>query len=83
MLCLAKKDDKLASELQSALPTIVLADLQGLSTAFANDVDPDACYAQQALRVRRAGRRAHRHIDLWERQKCQDGRRRRKRRGRR
>lgn len=38
----------LAQKLQRALPTLVLSDLQGLSTAFANDVEPDMVYAQQA-----------------------------------
>lgn len=38
----------LSRKLQRALPTLVLSDLQGVSSAFANDVDPTACYAQLA-----------------------------------
>ena len=39
----------LADTLQRGLPALVLSGLPGLSTAFANDVDPAMCYAQQAF----------------------------------
>ena len=45
----------LAVQLQRALPTIVLADLQGLSTAFGNDVEATAAYAQQAYAFAQPG----------------------------
>ncbi len=41
--------------LQQALPTIVLSDHAALSTAFANDVDPNLCYAQQVVGYGRPG----------------------------
>lgn len=39
----------IANKLQNGLPCIVLSGLLGASTAFANDVDPILCYAQQAF----------------------------------
>ncbi|MDO4266597.1 MAG: SIS domain-containing protein [Eubacteriales bacterium] len=39
----------LSEKLQSALPAIALTDHQALNTAFANDVDPNLCFAQQVL----------------------------------
>ncbi|MFH1512314.1 MAG: SIS domain-containing protein [Bacillota bacterium] len=39
----------LAESLQRGLPVLVLSGLIGFSTAFANDVDPAMCYAQQAF----------------------------------
>ena len=38
----------LAEKLQRGLPTLVLSGLSGLTTAFANDVDPELTFAQQA-----------------------------------
>jgi D-sedoheptulose 7-phosphate isomerase len=45
----------LSQTLQRALPAIVLTGLPGLSSAFLNDVDGDATYAQQAFAYARAG----------------------------
>ncbi len=45
----------LAQKLQRALPCIVLSDLAGLSTAFANDVDASCAYAQQAFAFAKEG----------------------------
>jgi D-sedoheptulose 7-phosphate isomerase len=46
---LGEEGEKLARKLQRGLPALVLSGLTGLSTAFANDVDPELCYAQQAF----------------------------------
>lgn len=45
----------LAEQLQSALPAISLCGHSALSTAFANDVNPDFIFAQQALGYARPG----------------------------
>ena len=45
----------LAETLQRGLPVLVLSGLTGLSTAFANDVDPALAYAQQAHVYAREG----------------------------
>lgn len=45
----------LANTLQRALPAIVLNGLPGLSSAFLNDVDADATYAQQTFAYARPG----------------------------
>ena len=42
----AKLSPELASKLQGSLPAIPLTGFLGLSTAFANDVDPQLIYAQ-------------------------------------
>ena len=55
LTALGPEGETLAGELQRALPVIVLSDLQGLTTAFSNDVDPDAAYAQQAFAFARPG----------------------------
>lgn len=39
----------IGDSLQRGLPCIVLSSLIGANTAFANDVDPKLCYAQQAF----------------------------------
>lgn len=44
-----------ASQLQGALPAIVLSDHSALSTAFANDVNPALTYAQQIIGYGRPG----------------------------
>lgn len=44
-----KRGAELAEKLECGLPAIVLADHQGLGTAFANDVDAVYSYAQQVL----------------------------------
>ncbi|MEF9939061.1 MAG: SIS domain-containing protein [Clostridium sp.] len=40
---------KLAEKLQKGLPTIALTGHTGLTTAFANDVDPEMAFAQQVM----------------------------------
>jgi len=45
----------LAGRLQRALPTLVLTGLNGMSSAFLNDVDGDLTYAQQAFAYARPG----------------------------
>lgn len=54
-LAIAGDDGKIAARLQRALPTIVLSGLPGMSTAFANDVDGDLTFAQQAFAYARPG----------------------------
>ena len=46
---LGEEGKQLAGKLQRALPAVVLTGLPGLSSAFANDVDPIMVYAQQAF----------------------------------
>ena len=45
----AGDDGHMAAKLQRALPAIVLHGLSGMSTAFANDVEAELTYAQQAF----------------------------------
>ena len=45
----------LADHLQQAIPAIALTDQAAISTAFANDVDPDLVFAQQVLGYGRSG----------------------------
>ena len=51
----AQKGAMLAEKLQGALPAIALTDHQALNTAFANDVDPELCLAQQVCGYGRPG----------------------------
>ncbi len=52
---LGEEGGLLAEKLQRGLPTLVLSGLSGLSTAFANDVDADLAFAQQAYAYARPG----------------------------
>ncbi len=45
----------IADKLQRGLPTLVLSGLPGLTTAFANDVNPELSFAQQAYAYARPG----------------------------
>lgn len=49
------RGEKLAEKLQQGLPAIALTGHAGLSTAFANDVDPDLTFAQQVLGFGKSG----------------------------
>ena len=49
LLACGAQGEELAGKLQRGLPVLVLSGLTGLSTAFANDVNPALCYAQQAF----------------------------------
>lgn len=55
LLAKAGDDGRLAGVLQRAAPVLVLSGLNGLSTAFLNDVDPQAGFAQQAFAYARPG----------------------------
>ncbi len=54
-LARAGDDGMLANVLQRAVPVLVLSGLSGLSTAFLNDVEPQAVFAQQAYAYARPG----------------------------
>lgn len=54
-LAIAGDDGRIAARLQRALPVIVLSNLNGMSTAFANDVEGELTYAQQAFAYARPG----------------------------
>lgn len=54
-LAVAGDDGHIAARLQRALPVIVLSNLTGMSTAFANDVDGNLTFAQQAFAYARPG----------------------------
>ena len=54
-LAAAGDDGALADRLQNGLPCLVLNGLPGLSSAFANDVDPAVTFAQQAWVYARPG----------------------------
>jgi len=48
-------DPKLSEKLQQGLPAIAITGHNALSTAFANDVDADYCFAQQIVGYGRPG----------------------------
>ena len=51
----SERGPELAAKLQGGLPAIALTGHNGLTTAFANDVDPDMVFAQQVYGYGRAG----------------------------
>jgi len=52
---LGEEGAALSGKLQRGLPTLVLSGLNGLTTAFSNDVDPELAFAQQAYAYARPG----------------------------
>ena len=46
---------EIAEKLQLGLPALALSDHQSLNTAFANDIDPEYCFAQQVIGFGRKG----------------------------
>lgn len=50
-----ERGEALSGKLQQALPAIALTGHNGLTTAFANDVDADMAFAQQVLGYGKAG----------------------------